>query len=374
MKGSTNSVVKGKSEVENVNLTLKTDQSSHSVLVGAVITVSYGDYSKDYTWGGTAITIEVPAYVEYTISFGAVSGYTAPSSISYTAQANNSRTVTATYTIEVEKLTVKVSGLSSGFTVSVINATTGATIGTQTATSKVYSIPAGTKYYVIASAYSGYNTPANSSTYTAVANGTRTVTMTYTVEHSGTTSPSNGVYIQDTDGYFHTESEWDGSYTPNGIAVITSNCRFVMALSDAHSTYCQWGSYGTEVSGITTATDISTAKTDYDGEAQTTTILSVLGNSSDTDDAPAAYYCRAYTFPDGKKGYLGAAGEWQAALDNKAAVASALSKCGGTALSDYYWTSTQYSSNHSWAMYWNYEYLTNSYKRNDRYVRAFAAI
>lgn len=373
MIGTTN-IINRKSETEKVNLTLKTDQSSHSVLVGKTFTVSYGEYSKTYTWEGVAVTFEVPAHVAYTIAFSDVTDYVTPASVTYTAQANNSRTVTATYTIEVEKLTVKVSGLSSGFTVSVINATTGATIGTQTATSKVYSIPAGTKYYVIASAYSGYNTPANSSTYTAVANGTRTVTMTYTVEHSGTTSPSNGVYIQDTDGYFHTESEWDGSYTPNGIAVITSNCRFVMSLSDAHTKYCEWGSYDTEVSGITTTTDISTAKTDYDGEAQTTTILSVLGNSSDTDDAPAAYYCRAYTFPDGKKGYLGAAGEWQAALDNKAAVASALSKCGGTALSNSYWTSTQSSSTYSWYMRWDNEFLSNRYKNTNYYVRAFSAI
>jgi hypothetical protein len=77
---------------------------------------------------------------------------------------------------------------------------------------------------------------------------------------------------------------------------------------------------------------------DYDGEVQTTVILSELGNNSSA--APAAYYCRAFTFPNGKKGYLGAAGEWWAAFNNKVAIESALSKCGGSAAKYYYWTST----------------------------------
>lgn len=374
MIGTTNVVNKKASEVEMVNITLATDQSSHSILKGTTFTVTYGNYTKSYTWNGTTLTIEIPAYVEYTITFSGATNYITPASVTYTAQAGNSRTLNITYKSAVETLTVTVSGLSNGFTVSVVNSATGATIGTQTTASKAYSIPAGTEYYVTASAYSGYNTPTNSSTYTAVGNGTRTVTMTYTLQHAGTTNPGNGVYIQDTDGYFHTESAWDGSYTPNGIAVITSNCRFVMALADAHTTSCQWGSYNTQVGGITTTTDESTAKTDYDGEAQTTTILNELGNSSSTADAPAAYYCRAYTFPNGKKGYLGAAGEWQAVLDNKAAIKSALSKCGGTSMNYYYWTSTQSSPAFSWYMDLDVENLNVVDKNDVDSVRAFAAI
>lgn len=187
-------------------------------------------------------------------------------------------------------------------------------------------------------------------------------------------SSYRGVYIEDVDGYLYTEAEWDGSKTPNGIAVLTDNCRFVMALQNAHTSYCQWGSYGTEVTGVLTTTYKSTAKTDYRGNENTTAILNQLGNSSSTSDAPAAYYCRAFTFPNGKKGYLGSAGEWQAALNNKNAIVSALSKCGGTAMSYYYWMSTQYSSDRGWVMYWGNEYLNYGNKNLNRYVRAFAAI
>ena len=185
-----------------------------------------------------------------------------------------------------------------------------------------------------------------------------------------------GVFIQDIDGNLYTENEWDGSKTPNGIAVLTDNCRFVIALENAHSSSCRWGGYGTTVSGITTTKYESEAQQDYDGEAQTTTIINVLKGTNDeyAGGAPAAEYCRAYTFPDGSTGYLGAAGEWQAALDNKSAIESALSKCGGESLSNYCWTSTQYSSSSSWYMNWGGEDLNYYGKYNYYYVRAFAAI
>lgn len=187
-------------------------------------------------------------------------------------------------------------------------------------------------------------------------------------------SSYRGVYIEDMDGYLYTEAEWDGSKTPNGIAVLTDNCRFVMALENAHTSTCKWGSRGTVVTGILTTTDISTAKTDYRGNENTTSILNQLGNSSSTSDAPAAYYCRAFTFPNGKKGYLGALGEWQAALDNKNAIVSALSKCGGTTIESYYWTSTQYNSSYSWYVYWSNGRLGYNLKSNNYFVRAFAAL
>ena len=369
MIGKTNCKAAQQQPCEFVNITIQSDSSPFS---GATFTVSYGDYSKTYTWDGSTMTVEIPAYVEYTVSFGDVDKFTTPASVTNTAQSGNSRTVDVTYTLAVEKLTVKVSGITSGYTVSVVNATTGATIGTQTTASKTYSIPAGTKYRVQGSSVGGYITPSISSTYTAVIGGTRTVTMTY-VAHSGTMTPGYGVYIWDTDHYFHTEDGWDGTYTANGVAVITHNCQFIIALEDAAYTQCEWGSYGTTVSGITTTTDSSVAKTDRNGEAQTTKILSELGNSSSIDDAPAAYYCQAYTFPCGAKGgYLGAAGEWQVAADNKAAITSALSKCGGTAMNDCYWTSTQCNSNNSWYMSWEYEELISDNKGYGNYVRAFS--
>lgn len=189
-------------------------------------------------------------------------------------------------------------------------------------------------------------------------------------------SDYRGVYIEDVEGYLYTEAEWDGSKTANGIAVLTDNCRFVMALKDAYTSSCRWGGYGKTVSGIVTTNDLSTAKADYAGTSNTDTIISELSGYDDpySTGAPAAEYCKAFTFPNGKKGYLGAAGEWQAALDNKDSILSALSKCGGSALKSYYWTSTQSSSTKSWCMIWGGEYLYSNSRDYNDYVRAFATL
>lgn len=361
-------------QTEILTVTVNSDGATPS---GYTVTVKKKDGTTIGSQTSASKTYKIPYGTEYYVMASNISNFTTPANSStFTAagSSNASRSVTMTYQeIKNETLTVTVTGISSGYTVTVVNASSGATIGSQTTASKTYSITAGTKYYVKASDVSGYVAPANSATRTAVAGASHSVTMAY-VAHEGTKNPTNGVWIQDTDGYFHTESAWSGKYTANGIAVITSNCRFVIALKDAYSSYCEWGSYGTQVTGIVTTTSSSTAKTDYNGEANTTTILNQLGNSSSTSDAPAAYYCRSYKFPNGATGYMGAAGEWQAALDNKAKIASALSKCGGTSMSSYYWTSTQYSSNYSWYMYWGNEPLDYFNKDYNFYVRAFAAI
>ena len=186
----------------------------------------------------------------------------------------------------------------------------------------------------------------------------------------------NGVYIQAVDGTLYTESEWDGSKTPNGIAVKTDNCEFVIALQDGDTPYLQWGGYEKTVSSIVTTTDKSAAQTDYAGYYNTYTIITELYgyNASNVNGAPAAEYCASFMFPNGKDGYLGAAGEWQAALDNKIAITSALSKCGGTAISDYYWTSTQYDSEKCWYVLWSNKTLSTHFKFATRNVRAFTSL
>lgn len=183
-----------------------------------------------------------------------------------------------------------------------------------------------------------------------------------------------GVYIEDVDGYLYTEDEWDGSKTANGIAVLTDNCRFVMALRDAHTSSCKWSEYDGIFSSTTTTTFESEAQEDYNGKQQTLTILSYFESFSSARSAQAAYYCSAFTFPNGKKGYLGAAGEWQAAADNKAAIESALNNCVGSPMLGLYWTSTQYDYDNSWVMdrrYWRLDY---SYLLNPLNSRAFTTL
>lgn len=252
-------------------------------------------------------------------------------------------------------------------------------------------IPYDTTYEVSLSEKSGYITPS-AQTFTA-SQVSRVVSMQYEAIKDETLivnvsasdgasvdgqvvtvkqSVANGVYIEDVDGKLWTESEWDGSVTPNGIAVITNECQFVMALADANASYCEWGSTGINISGITSAGNNASAKADYDGETQTAAILNKLGNNA--TNAPAAYYCNSFAFPNGQKGYLGAAGEWQAALDNKTAIVSALNKCGGTAMSAYYWTSTQADSTIGWCMLWDSATLSSTPKYANNYVRAFKVL
>ena len=79
---------------------------------------------------------------------------------------------------------------------------------------------------------------------------------------------------------------------------------------------------------------------------------------------------------DGKTGYLGALGEWQAVGNNKTKVNSAMSLIGGTAFTTYnnYWSSTQYSDLHSWKFYW-YSNSLNGENRHSTYgVRAFCSL
>lgn len=349
MKGTTNATQQTLFG-EILNLRLVTNQSSHEDLIGATVKIN----SQIYTWDGQDITVEIPAMTTYTIEVSEVEGYRTPEIQIINSQIGNVNNVTLSY--DCELVTINVSD-SDGNILDSSNVTINGIVGNK--------IPYGETYTVVANAIGGYTAP-ESQTYTAN-QPQRTVNMVYQVNLMG-------VYIEDIDGNLYTEAQWDGSKTANGIAVLTDNCEFVMALQDAYTSTCQWGSYGTEVTDILTTIDASTAKTDYRGNENTTAILNQLGNSSSTSDAPPAYYCRAFTFPNGRKGYLGAAGEWQAALSNKNAIVSALSKCGGTAISNYYWTSTQSSPYDSWCIRWDYEALLNSLKDESSYVRAFTVL
>jgi hypothetical protein len=191
----------------------------------------------------------------------------------------------------------------------------------------------------------------------------------------------NGVYIQAVDGTLYTESEWTaGGYAnsdANGVAVISSDASFVIAKQDASSSMIRWGGYGKTVPNIVTSTSSATAILDYDGAGNTPKIIEYLAGTNDSyvDGAPAAEACAAFTFPNGKKGYLPALGEWKGAYNNKTAVVSAMSLIGGTAIkSDYYWSSTQHDSNLSWPLNWNSDNMYPLNKGSNRYVRAFAAL
>jgi len=186
-------------------------------------------------------------------------------------------------------------------------------------------------------------------------------------------------------GSLHTETEWTaGGYAnsdANGVAILSETIpAFVIAKQDVSNIRLMWGGYNKIVPDIVTSTSSATALLDYDGAGNTSKIIEYLAGTNDgyVDGAPAAEACAAFTFPNGKKGYLPALGEWQYAYDNKTAVVSAMTLIGGTAIVDYYneyyWSSTQYDSTYSWYLGWAYGAHGGGYKYRSYNVRAFTTL
>ena len=352
MKGTTNATQQTLFG-EILNLRLVTNQSSHEDLIGTTVKIN----SQIYTWDGQDITVEIPAMMTYTIEVSEVEGYRTPEIQIINSQTGNVNNVTLSY--DCELVTINVSD-SDGNTLDSSNVTINGIVGNK--------VPYGDAYTVVANAIDGYITPS-SQTYTAN-QPQRTVNIVYISKF--------GIFIEDIDGNLYTEAQWDGSKTANGIAVLTDNCRFVIAKEDASSSDLRWGGYGKTVPDIVTSKSSSTAVLDYDGAGNTPKIIEYLAGTNDgyVDGAPAAEACAAFTFPNGKKGYLPALGEWKTAYNNKTAVESAMTLIGGAAIqTDFYWSSTQYSSNNSWTLSWNHGSLSNTYKGNTGYyVRAFTTL
>ena len=121
MKGQTNAKLASKGiPGESVNITLLTNQESHSDLIGAVITVSYGGVDTEYVWEGSEVTVKIPAMTEYNVSVSEVEGYATPEGFSATSQMGYSRKLEMTY--QCELVTVNVSadtGSVSGYEVTI---------------------------------------------------------------------------------------------------------------------------------------------------------------------------------------------------------------------------------------------------------------
>ena len=271
-------------------------------------------------------------------------------------------TVTVTLTSTVSSSDSKLNGI----VVTVENTMTNE-IQTQTwnGTPLVFKIPSVNTYTVsVSMSLASYITPKSQS-YTAGINTSRNVIMTYKYTPIG-------IYILDTDENLTTVNNWNTANNSKavGVYVGTENSKFVIAPTDYNATR-EWGGYGTTISGIVTSSDKTTAKKDYAGETNTDKIIAQLGKGN----APAAEFCRNYTFKNGKKGYLWSFGEAQDAYNNKAAIDAAMRKIGGTAIAteDYLWTSTQYSSDRAWLQNLsrgNVEYYNKDYSG---YVRAVCA-
>ena len=156
-----------------------------------------------------------------------------------------------------------------------------------------------------------------------------------------------GVFIIDTNDNLINKDSWSPTMqeTTVGVALITEKVAIV--ISTGLHTGLRWSKTFQLVGGVTTTTDSTVAATDYKGKANTEAIVKALGQN-----APAAYYCSNYTFKNGKKGYLMAAGEAQEIFVNMRKISELLNYINPstTNLANGYevWTSTQNNNSTAW--------------------------
>lgn len=324
-------------EYEVVNLTLTTNQATHDALVGKVVHAKYATEDGQYTWEGETLTIKIPKYAAYTVELPEVEGYRKPGNFGYTAVGGNTRNITVSYDTELLTVTVSCEVASVDLTGQEITIN-GVAYQTPSDRTIVVKIPFGKTYDIVASARAGFNTPKKQS-FTA-SQATRGVSVIYT-------KISLGVFILSTDGSLYSANEWN---KPNGyavgVAVLTNNCKFVIAPDGRALSNWSVGSNAL-IAGVTATTDKSIAEKDYKGVQNTANIISKYG----TSNTYAGKVCSSYTFRNGKNGYLGAAGEWKEVYNNKTEINACLSKIGGEQIGESpAWSSTQYNKDSAWFM------------------------
>ena len=190
----------------------------------------------------------------------------------------------------------------------------------------------------------------------------------------------NGAFVYTTDDKFYTADEWTVALSAGtvsnddvvGVAVISGEHRFVIAKSSL-------GRKAIYKSNTACAGAVSVASGDgvrghYGGEDDTVLMVASYGSSS----TYAAGAATAYTFANGKSGYLASGGEWYQAYRYKSMVDACMTACGGTAIETDYtlWSSTyQINSYYTFfRMEWNTGGLGTNTVTYERYVRPFCSL
>ena len=340
------------------------NQTSDDTIAATKATVSYGSTSVQASNGSV---VYIPHDQTVTVTFPSVTGYKTPSSVTINNTSGGQATASGTYKTEIVTVTVSAEDASSvaGQQIT-INGNVFTLDSTGVCTSKV---PFDVQYSVSADTKSGYTSPSTQ-TFTA-SQTSRAVSMIYE-------TIKLGVFIQDKSGKLWTTDSWDTSNNSNAnaIAVLTSNVKVLVALTDSGGTKQIHSSYSGALENYMTAiSDTTQAKADYKGAENTANIMKLQSSTS-----YAAGWCNAFTFPDGKtKGHLPSLGEFWEVYQNKSLVDAALSKCGGTAINtgSYHWCSTFWGINSSyrycWILYWSDGSVGYNYLDGSGYVRAFAA-
>lgn len=318
-----------------VRVTIDSNQPDKSVLDGLTVTLSYAGHTEQVASGRQ---VGIPTGTQITLSFPDVTGYRKPGNIVFT---NSGGLVEKTGKYEAEKVTVKVSA-DNGASVAGQKVTVNGVVATWNGRDIVQLVPFGTRYSVSADAKSGFSTPA-AQTFTAE-QVSRAVSLTYK-------EIKLGVFIQHKNGNLYTREQWNTAWNAeaNGVAVLTSNCKFVIAPDENYGGSTQIYSDPSTYPDLPEIADEAVALRDFAGPENTKKMTSVYGS----DIMYAAGWCAYYTFKNGKKGHLPAMGELKAAFDNRSEINACLSLIGGTYLYAYYWSSTRYVNDiDSYCRFW----------------------
>ena len=147
-----------------------------------------------------------------------------------------------------------------------------------------------------------------------------------------------GVFIQDTEGKLWLANEWDGTATPNGIAVRSaySGPPDGVLVSIPQSTASKV-KLAQSANYTMVGVDNDAKNEDYNGYENTKALAQTITNFPDL---------AIYTFPNGQQGYIGAYGEMLFVLKNIDEINKCLKVLGKKdyyeIFPDYMWTSTVY--------------------------------
>lgn len=214
----------------------------------------------------------------------------------------------------------------------------GDVISIQTTSSATYKLAHGVEFAVKGNDVFGYAVP--DAQYFITSQFSRNINYVYKY------SPI-GVFIQGKSKSLYSVSEWSSQETPNGIAVCTENCKFIIAPKDFTTYYVWTNNYITQDEPYYNTIEL--AKNDFNGYGNTSVAINKGGSNM-----LAATAARNYKFPNGEAGYIGSAGEWQAVFDNLNEINTAFSKINISLSIQYtsFWSSTSYSSSRVYKVYW----------------------
>ena len=161
------------------------------------------------------------------------------------------------------------------------------------------------------------------------------------------TSPSMGVSIATSEGYFIPYADWDSQGTAVGVCVKTDSFAIILDLEIASK---RWYSSGQSISDVPTFTNQNNIQLYMDGQAYTDVMVA---KNSSTNYAAGYARSRKITINETEYvGYVGSAGEWQALMVYDDDIMAAFTKLGksfsGSTSSRNIWTSCQYNNSNAW--------------------------